>query len=421
MSTPYTRKRAAQYRGPSTSDDYNQREKEVYNDLVVLYNRARLSEVEVDEFFRRIAKDQLSMTEALQDLEARINTLEGVDNRFTFYSENQLDTARFDGDADYAVAAEDRLTSDPNHGLLLLPRVDTSSLSKLFYTNTEGQEVIPSSFEAKVVGDTNTADNATSFIDSSLPEFALYRKPGVIWERNVVVDASHANGARLTLYVKVPSDLFTTDRSNAIVMHPFPHFGTTIESISYSTRVDPELSEDDNYVPLNPSNYYAGETAARGWIAPGGWTGVEEGNDTIVNAGPRAFYFKPQTVTALRIELHQADYYREDGKFIYSYGLSQLDLRYDKFLTEGKAFIRFDAPNAQTISAINDVQPQIWNVSPADLDNVFSYRTIWETSLDSGLYTETPVANSAKVWIEVTLTGFNDWVPALSGLTVDYS
>lgn len=419
MTKPYTKRRAAQYRGPSTSDDYNKRIEENYQDLVVLINNARIADVELDELYRRMVKDNLSLARMLNDLESRMATIEADANRFTFYSGEQVDSAYLDEES------IDICSYDLQHGVLTLPEVTASSLSKLLYTDTEGREVAPPSLEMRVVPNVLTADNPTNsstFIDSSAPQYALYRKPGLIWERNVVVHSPHPDGAELQLYVKVPTDLSTTANSNNLVIHPFPHFGTTIREIAYSVTPDPLLQDSDGYEPLNPAGHYAGEEAAKGWVVPGGWTGANEGDDAAVNTGPRVYNFPPKPITALRITLHQDTYYQEAGKYIYSYGLAHLDLRYNKYLREGTALIRFDAPPGG-FQDIVDVQPEIWNVHPAELSNVFSYRVIWPANPSDpqpDLESEVPLPNSERVWIEVTLKSTDSWTPALSGLIVDY-
>ena len=419
MSGPYTQKRHAQYRGPSNSDDYNKRVEENYKDLVVLMNKARVSDVEIDELYRRMVKDNLAISKVVKELEERIAALEWEDRKITFFSADKIDTARFD-DTPFEVQQEDRCTLDEQHGLLTLPQVTSSSLSKLFYTNTEGKEMIPSTLEMRVEGQSGTADSGSAFIDTSEPQYALYRRPGLIWERNVVVDSPNVDGAELVLYVKAPTDLFTTANSNNIIVHAFPYFGTTIKDISYTLRPDPVLRETDGYTTFNSAGHYMGEEPAKDWVVPGGWTGGNEGQDAVTDAAPKSFHFPSMPITAFRITLHQDNYYQEAGKYIYTYGLSRLDLRYNKYLREGTAMIRVDAPEGETISNVLDVQPQIWNVHPAELSNVFEYRTLWETFPDSGIFETDPIANSESVWIEVTLRNTDSWSPALSGLIVDF-
>lgn len=423
MNIPYTKKRHAQFRGPTTSDDFNNRTEEYYRDLVTLTNRAELSEIETEETRRRILNDHMGLSTLIQDLRERIESLELGETRVGFFSGTQIDNARFDNQPLYKIESVDRLSFDSTHGLLTLPKVDVSSLSKLFFVNSEGDGVVPPSLEMRVVGTNTTADWTDAVIDESPPELSVYRRPGMVWERNVIVNSINANGAEMTVYVKVPTDLFTTDKSNTILIHPYPLFSTTIRDISYTVSEPAMLDETTAWVNLNSGASYLGEAAAVGHVAPGGWTGVHTGTDAIVGSGPKLFHFPAKSITAFRIRLHQPRFVREDADYVYSYGISRLDLRYDKFLKEGRAMIRIDAPVGQTISNIDgdDVQPQIWNVPRPLLGDVFSYRVIWETAPDSGTYTTTPVPNSSRVWIEVTLKMVDDYVPSLSGLTVGYT
>lgn len=427
LDIPYTKKRAAQFRGPSSSDDYNERILENYRDLTVLYNRVRLGEVELGEFYRRVFKEQLSMTDKITELEGRVDSLEKAGKVFNFGSDSVVDNDRFDGQPLFSIEEQDRLTVDPLYGLMVLPRVETSSLSKLLFTDNTGNEVVPPTLETRISPNTSTAETSDSEVDSTSADFAFYRKPGVVWERTVSVDSPHAEGAELTLYIKVPTDLFTTNKSNRVVIHPFPSFGTTIKEVAYTNSVDVTLTDSDNYQKFNDKEYYAGEDPAQGWVVPGAWSGVHEGDDHAINAGPKSFYFEPKVITGLRIKLHQDTYYEEAGKYVYSYGLSFFDLRFDKFLSEGKTILRFDAPSGETISSVDNVSADIWNVSPTKIDpnapelSHFTWRTIWETAPDSGVYTTEPVANSNRVWIEVSLKDLGETPPALSSLVVEYS
>lgn len=413
--SPYTQHRQSQYRGPTDSTSYNQRVEENYKDLVVLYNRARIVSEDMREGYARLVKDHMALQQMLEDLEARALAIEASVKRLTFYSGNQIDNTRFSAYSGYAIT--NPCTMDARHGVLVLPKVDAGGISKLAFVNSDGRVVVPSSLETRVVGVTTSVDSSGAILDSSDPSFAIARTTGRIWERNVVVTAAGAS-AQLYLYVKVPQDLSSTANSNVLVFHPYPALGCDITDVAYSTKVDAILQDSDGYTTLNSSGLHQGETAAKGFIPPGGWT---TGDDAIVNAGAKAFYFDPKAVTAFRVKLRQPNYFYEAGKYIYSYGASHIDLRYDKFETTGKCLIRFDAPAGNTISAITSLQPHVWNVSNAELANVFSYRTIWETS-PGGAPTLTPVALSSRVWVEVSLAlTAGGGTPVLSGLTITYA
>jgi hypothetical protein len=200
------------------------------------------------------------------------------------------------------------------------------------------------------------------------------------------------------------------------MLNVFPLKSTDILSIDYTTSAFPKLDNTESWVALNDVGRYSGEEEAIGELPPGGWNG-----DEIFDAGPKMFYFDPKPITAFRVKLQQKNYFTESGAFVYSYGLSKLDIRYDKFLTTGKSIIRFDAPIGSTISSIEEISPKIWNIPLHLLDDAFSIRTIWETSYNSGTYTLTPVPFSTRVWLEVTLNQTTSGsTPAITGLDISY-
>lgn len=414
MEAPYTKRRALKYRGPSTSDDYNKRIEEAYNDLVVLYNRSRLANVELEELYRRMVKEQVSLTREIDDIETRLETLEAGQTRLTFHSDEQIDTDQFNGTT-FEVPQEERLSFDAMHGFLTLPKLVSSSVSKLTFVDIDGEEIVPPGIETRVVGDNATADSTTSIIDSSDVTYALLHKPGMIWERNAIVDAPDSEGAEMDVYIRVPVEISATNKVNGLSLSPFPAYGVTVKDISYTTTVDPMLQESDGYVNLNSDENYSGESGAVGWVAPGGWTGANQNADWILNSGPRMFYFKPKEITAIRLRLQQDDYFREGADYVYSYGMSRFDLRHDKFLESGRAILHL----ADTVMSVESVTPEIYNVSPAVVDDVFSHRFLSESS-PGGTVVE-GLTSGQKTWIEITLQNTDGWTPALSGLIVDYS
>ena len=72
-NTPYTKKRAVQFRGPTTSEDYNSRIEENYQDITLLYNQANLNQASINTGYTRFMKDQFAMSSLVNDLELIIS------------------------------------------------------------------------------------------------------------------------------------------------------------------------------------------------------------------------------------------------------------------------------------------------------------------------------------------------------------
>ena len=421
MDSQYTRKRQPQFRGPTSSEDYNRLVEENYRDLTTLFNRAAKSDRDIRRLSRRFAKEQWELARMLSNLEDRLDSLEEETPTLHFYDGRYIDTDRFDDDSDFAVDETDRLTLQEQYGILTLPKQDTSSVSRVLYPH-DGEDIVPDTLHTRVVGVDDTADNEDeALIDESPVRHAIKRRPGLVWERNVVVDEPHENGAECYLYVEIPAELFTVSETNAVVLTPFPAFGTTIKEVAYTTKGDPALRDGDGYTPLNEDKNHSGDPKAVGWVPPGAWDGDHEGEDHAVDVGPRIYYHPPEQITAVRVRLKQDRPYEDGGKYVYSYGLSRFDVRKDKFLSEGSAILRFDAPEGESINSIDQVTPHIWNVPLVEHVDVFDYNVIWEEPENSGTYTTTPVSGSSRVWIDVTLKGTRGWTPALSGLEISYS
>lgn len=412
---PYTQLRQNQFRGPSTSDDYNARIEENYKDIVVLYNQLRVLNTDMAEQYRHIIKDMVAMSRVASEVESRVANLETANNSISFYNTSQLDTDRFNATA-FNIPVANRLTHDSQHGLLTLPKIDVSSLSKLFFVDNTGFDVVPPTLETRVLPDPLSADSPTAVVESSQPELAVVRRAGRIWERNVVVPSINASGAMMNFYLKVPTDLYTTDKSNCLLLDPYPAFSTDIMNVSYTTNPEAIMQDSDGYTALNSTAMHFGNPDALTWVPPGGFA-----SDEYIEAGPRLYYFDPRPITGLRIRLRTKKFLPEGGQYVYSYGLSRLDLRYDRFMNTGKIILKFNAPAGHTISQVTDVLPQLWNVAGTEWPTTYAWRAIWETSLNSGSYTTTPVSSSSRVWIELTLNEtLGKASPALSGAAVEF-
>lgn len=412
---PYTQQRSYQQRGPS-SDEYNTRIEENAKDLSFLYNTAAQIQNNFDKAKAAFYKELLFFDKSLISIKARLESLELGGTSLGFTNYEQVDNDRFDSTA-YAIAEADRCSLHTYSHTLTLPRVDSSSISKVRFQNEDGTYNIPPSLQMAVTQVSGTADSGNAVIETSQPFNAIIAEPGRIWERNVITTAPDSDGAQLYLSVLIPNDLSATAETNCIQINPFPLSSVDVLEVSYTTDLNVNLATHSNWTPFNEEGLYDSIPEAIGYIVPGGWVG-----DEILASTTKVFYFAPKKITAIRFKIRQKNYLMEGPRYIYSYGMSKLDVRYEKFLSRGRAIIKFTAPETGTISSVDSIIPQIWNVSEAELNDVFSYRVIWESAYDSGVYTLTPVPLSKRVWIEVTLQESADKIPpALSGLILDYS
>lgn len=272
--------------------------------------------------------------------------------------------------------------------------------------------------ETKINANIAGGDGTGALIDTTPVQYAFLNEPDKVWRRNVILQEAHPLGVSLYLYIKVPTGSLGGSLVNSVSLSPYPANGVDVVRVEYTTASNPSMTDKDGYYSLNPG-LYDGEYDAIGRVAPGGWSSV--GSDIIVNSGPMRFFCAEKQITAVRILLRQRNYIKENDTYVYTYGLSDFDIRYEKFVPTGKTFIRFDAPSGKTINEILNVSPKIYNVPQTLLSDVFSYRVFYPSS---GTYTLSNTGASSHVYVEITLNMLEDRVPpVLSDLVIqaDYN
>ena len=420
--TPKTKKAVSQFRGPADSTAFNQSSEDLYQDLVYLYNKSNELDSDVRESFSATSKIVHSIGQEIARLRQEVAALNAAQEPKALYLTNsamRVDDLFIGGSFEIPITIQ--LSYDPRYRLYSLPKNVGSSISRLTFTDPDGNRAVPPSLEMVVAPNTTSSDNANAIIRTSQPFESVLDSAGRVWERNVI-QSTAAGDAEMDLMFSLPVDLASTEYANVVNLIPFPVFGVDITGIYYTTEAYPDLSVlGSTWTPLNNDSKYFENNAAVGSLPPGSWAG-----DEILDSPPLSFIFPSEKITAMRITIRQRSAFSvlQDGnlKYQFSYGISHLDVRYDKFETSGKAIFELTPHVGDTISAITSVQPYIYNVNQAGLADVFSYRIIWETSPSSGVYTTTPVPLSAKAYLEVTLQKDSVGnIPALTGFKVVYS
>jgi len=410
-----TSKRDYKYNGPVNSSDYNLRIEENYNDLVYLYNKAKLVDTKLASAFERVIKDNVFLSNAITDLEGRVSSLESEENKISLSSFSQLDYSSF-VDTSFAISGADLLHFDPIYNYITLPKVRSSSYSHLKIGSSGNGQIVPDYFKAKVDVTFAGVDSSAAVVETTPIYNSFLDSSEKIWYRNVIADTPSSAGAQMMMYVKVPVQISGSTKTNCVKLNPYPFFGTDIVLIEYTTKQNPTLSQSDGWTPLNTNGLYDGSQEAIGRVAPGGWE--NSGSDAARNSGPLIFYFGEKDITALRVKFIQRNYIYESPKYVYTYGLSDMDVRFDRFTPSGRMMIKFTPKNGDLINSITNVTPKIYNVPLSLMDEAFSYRVIYSNG--SAFTTSNPGA-SASVWIEVTLNMLDDNTPpVLTDLVVDY-
>jgi len=410
-----TARQDAKYGGPVISTDYNLRIEQNYQDLLYLYNKANTLDEESRIALERVLKDQAMLSNAVVDLSNRISALESDQAKLSIYSFSQIDYARFNGTS-FSIGPTELLSLDPTYNSITLPRIASASSSKIkFYNPVDGQ-IVSDLFKVRIDNSFGGVDSPGAIVSSTPVYQAILDNPNKVWSRTIISNSNASGPAELMLYCKLSSEFTGSLRTNCVRLNPYPMHSVNVYSVEYTNSPNPSLTNNDVWTPLNFDSLYDNEHEAIGYVPPGGYSTL--GFDEIRNAGPLSFYFAEIEMTAVRVRLRQSNYFKEMDKYSYTYGLSDFDIRYDKFASTGKIIVNYKAPTGRLFAGINSVDPIIYNVSRSNMSKAFSYRVIYQNG-DS--YSTSNPGASSEVWIEVTLNALEDkTAPVLSDLVLDY-
>lgn len=411
----YTQKNPQQYHGPLSSSQLNEKYEQNYADLVYLYNKYGVLDKKVSEIIERIIKENMYMSNAVMDLFDRIRSLESQNtNQLSLYSSSQIDSSPFIS-TPYALSTSEALQFDEKYNQLKLPLVTGASHSKIKFINATKGQIIPDFLDTRIDPNLPGGDGTGVVVDTTPVTYAFLNQSDKVWRRNVILNSPNPLGVSMYLYVKVPASSIGSTIANMISLSPYPFNGVDIVKIEYTDKANPTLSDADSYIALNSAGLYSDNYDAVGKVPPGGWPTV--GSDAVVNSGPLSFYFAERSITAVRILIRQRNYVIENNKYVYTYGLSDFDIKYEKFLPVGRHFIKYDAPTGKTINEVSNISPKIYNISQSVLSDAFQHRVFYKNGLN---YTLDNPGTSNQVYIEITLKMLDDKnPPVLSDLIIE--
>ncbi len=409
----YTKKRNAQWRGPTTSEDYNARIEENYNDLTIQTNQIEVLKDNLDFVRRTLIKASINGVDRISAKLEELNTMGALNDCF-FQGINLFeDNDRFDS-TEFAIDPNNRLRYDPSYRVFTLPRIDSGSFSKLKFVSRDGQEIISPNFKVYIepIGDVEAREenfiDANDFYNCIISDFT---RRG--WEVNSVVDSSYSGVSAFRVYVSIPDDMSLVRESNTMLFNPLFSGSCDLSDVQYTTQRNVTFSPSDNWQDFNVPKFPL--SIDNRWVLPDDGEDINECLGTL-------FSFPPLPVTAVAFTLSTSSKLVDDNNVnVYSNGLHKFDIRYEKYLGEGQAMLRIES-DGDAISSVDSVTPILANCSSSEAPSSFSFEPVWETSEDSGIYTLDPVPGSSKVWLRVTLRKtINGGAPTMPFLIVEKS
>jgi len=189
--------------------------------------------------------------------------------------------------------------------------VPINAIENKFYTNSiiSGSIVpISQSIQIDVTSVIELTDYETGYVKLSQgnPENAFNGDNQSYWQRKVEFDLdSDVEEVQVELTVRIPDQANT--EANILYIRPYPVSQVDIFDLGISADLSSAFSKPDNSYPRLDTAF------------------------PLDNARDTRFFFSTQSVQRIRIRLRQRNWYEENGRKVFSYGLQELGLQLSEF------------------------------------------------------------------------------------------
>jgi hypothetical protein len=247
--TPTIKAKAAYFRGPSSSSDYNDTNRQAYNDLVNAY--AALQKQAADTTLTNeilAVQNEAALTalaglsDRLQALQAQYSALKTLGSSANGTGTVTLVQGLHDAPVSYGgfpsyypvaapMPATNRAFYDPKYGQLL-PSLAGAPLSKAYISDlVTGELVYPPGVISAAVTTVVPAVTPYAVEENDLTN-AVDGDATSYWRRNVYFPASQAiNDVETTVTLTLPAQYVNNLLCNYVTIHPYPEFGIDITSV----------------------------------------------------------------------------------------------------------------------------------------------------------------------------------------------
>ena len=340
---PVSVPRPAKFRGPLTSQDYNQAQSEIISDVHSLANIVNSLNVNLSRNFTVLQNENAYLRRLVDSLKAQQSYNEEV-SAYT----NGLVTRMVDLSDTKGISFPNGLDDSQSpmlsaeFGEVTLPANSTEN--KFYFTSLVSNKIVPpNTLIVNVKGefDKKEGDGLVNYerggkVFSGNPENAFNGVNDSYWIRRVEFPLdSRVDQVECELTVVVPDG--SRSQANTLELYPFPNGSVDVVELATASDLGDNYTRLSTFTPVN-------------------------------NLALRRYHFGTTAVEQVKVRLRQRNWIEEDGKKVFYYGLQELGLKlvdYDRTYTEGAAFgannaftLRIDAPSGFSFNRVFRVDPR---------------------------------------------------------------
>jgi hypothetical protein len=414
MRMPTSKSGGARFRGPTSSNEYNNNEDQKYLELIELYKQTNTTQLSLKEAHQIVLFENAALHDYVNMLEDRMATLESqldslgansfMNGRFFKTSFVQDMSTKYPKDFQEQQVSTPRCQVDLQHRFVTTPQIH--QIPKTHVVDEEGNYIIPSELKVKV-GRSSTKgtvvenDILNAFNGDNLS----------FWRRSVTYDSPSdvpANGEDVILEIELPTHLVNNLNINTIVLQPHPERGIQIQNI--------EVHYNNGWQTIK---------------------GFEQEEITSINGSghsPRRKWFFPSTpVQKIRVTLVQPHPMNIGGKTVFTLGAQEVGVYLSMFEPSGGMILTpFEMDGIYNLESIEHIFLNRKAFSyPENMDhmldgNIFEY----EVYVEESDFTLRPLTNedwtsqtARRIWIKTHLypDSSNGVNPCLHAVRLHYT
>jgi hypothetical protein len=359
---PIVTQHNVRYGGPSSSEDYNNTNRDMYIDLLRLYNNIGNSEEKLREAVNMLLLENLFLQRKIDELQSEIYNLLDQVAQLPSRTFKLLPSSMMTSHEGYTNVLSPA-SIDREYMLVTLP-VAANAVSKTHLTNyTTGEIFVPSSLRV------NIYPSEENYIENNITK-AFDGNNAAYWQRSVTYGGS-VSETECLLEINLPTNISSSLYVNSIIFRPFPENSMDIMAIYYNSTDNPK-----NITFSETSKDSHADIVSKGWsLIPGFPVDENEEPIPVLEAQRTKWCFSDTAMTKVVIRLRQRNWVEENGERVFIFGAKEIDVRYENYNRTGGYFLTPFSPilNAgETSYSITRIRHHFANNNALSSDGAFN-------------------------------------------------
>ena len=395
------------YRGPSSSKEFNERNKFIRDDINNMYQLLNENEKNIEKNMDIVLRENFFLSYEIKNLYQEIKKLkelitdepDGLNQDYY----KQIHVQNFYTTKGLTEASDDRKASINREFGIAMPS-STDSISRFGYHTDSGEVFVPNSLEIHLKEGNDT--HRDEYGDIVLEEINLEDTIAIVdgnkntfWTRTVIHPTHEAvHEVHGELHIIIPTEGFQNIYTNTLKIRPYPEASMRIHDITYKGYND-QWSRLETY-PVQGSNPVA-----------------------IDNAHKMLFQFPDTEMIELKIRFSQPYWFEDNNQSHFTYGFQDISLEYHNYTEKICEFIttmELDGDNLFYKKILRPI-PSAAIGSSEDLTDMVEFELYYDESLSMPFTFGSDILTDInKVYIKTLLKKDGPSIPVLKEINIPY-